>query len=289
MSEQIPEDLVAKLVRLRLGQLDPNVVASCIDGDSSKRARDDVERLLASDPDALVQVRGYSRHARLAARWLGPAAVAAAVLVFILITLASSTLDREPSSLDTDRRMAQIARELRTETPSLFGDFTLLTAVEIERVPGTNRGGARWVAPAGLLLRAPAALRWTPPDGSTHVEVRILGSGVHWRETSNDGHMPAPELSPGAYTVELRALDGMSRQVVRSGFEIADADTRVDHELAFERIEDKASGDLGRLVRAHYAIRAGLFEEARLALRAIDAEGPLAQRAKALLRHIDGD
>lgn len=285
---ELSGELLPRLIELGAEPVDPNLVAAYVDDALPDAERRTLVPRIESDAEALFIARALEedrRHAR-AVRTRIFALAASVVLAVGVWWTHSSGRDAPRPSIVT--RMASATQVLKTRAPELFDGFEPLADGDLRRTNGTPRGGATWISPVGVLVEAPAELRWRNAAGSSTVRISLRGPGVDWEREVEGDRVAAPALAPGRYVVRLRALDALAGQEVRRGFEVADDSARAALQRAIASIRAHVDGDLASLLAAHYATRRGFHARAReLVEAAASGEADVAAAARALRTHLD--
>ncbi|MGE0192697.1 MAG: hypothetical protein AB7T63_11735 [Planctomycetota bacterium] len=269
-----------------LDAVDPNLVAAAVDGVIGEHERQRLDALVHADPETLLLVRALRDERRRARRrpWLlagaGGAVAVAAVLAVLLGGRGASPVAQRPLR----ERLATVVAQLHAEHPDRFATMDPASLLEARR-PGTTRGaGTAWLAPRGLTLTPPAVLRWSLPAGSTRMRVEVKGGAVRFQRDVDGAQMDAPSLAAGRYVVTLTPLDGLTRQSVRSAFEVLDDEGRKAWDAEVAAVRAAASDDVADLLVALWAAQRGLVDVARdMGTRAAAAPGEVGDAARRLL------
>jgi hypothetical protein len=276
------ERLLPRVLRLDAAPPDPNVVAAYASGTLPPEERRRLERRIEVDPEAMLLVRALRADRRRANVRRTVAAIAAVVVAAAGVGWAV----RRGSNESIDERLVAASARLRHEAPELFAGFEPLRAADLASDASVARGGGAVTWPVGVLLEPPKVLRWALPPGASRAEVSVTGAGTTWSAKVDGTETPLPALEPGTYAVRLRALDALAGQDARSAFAVASPEQAAAHRRALEKIGAVAAPDVADLLRAHYALRHGLFAEARRAAEASRSHADARPTAEAILAHV---
>ena len=228
-----------------------------------------VAALAVDDAEIVDEPLGRSRLQiqRRARRWL-PALAAAALLLAACVAWMLTT--RTPPAPATLRaRVNAIAASMRAEAPELVGDLTPLSNEELAAAPTpVERGGLVVHLPRGLELDVrPGFLGAAAPRLEAYEVALYANDGaLIWTRHSATRGLAYPEPEPalvrgGSYLVEV-AGNRLGRVVGRSAFRIASGEERRAYDAAITHLDAAGSTSLGALLKAHLAIRRGIWREA---------------------------
>jgi hypothetical protein len=224
--------------------------------------------------------------------------VSAAAAGLLLAVGGAALLLRERGSrplTDTATRLVAAASDLARDRPDLFGGFRPLDPQE--RPPGAGdpeRGGARLVAPSGVVLSTRPAFRWAGAPGVTRYEVSLEGRDgtTLWTRAAEGTELAYPsdasELARGTTYDWSLAFEGLvgGRTESRRAFAVATPEEARAFEEASHAVEARVAPDLRDLLLAQVALRRGLVAEAERLARAHLARHPSDEVGRATLRHV---
>ena len=202
-------------------------------------------------------------------------AVAAALLALLLVAFGPRGVSGPPS---TDDRLVAAAGRLAAERPELFSAFAPLDADERGNPEsGILRGGPVLLSPVGRILSARPRFRWEPGRASDSYVVNVTITsdsspvGSLWSATAAEAELAYPagrdDLAPGSYLFEVIASGPLGEESALAAFEVVSEEERAAFREAERAITELVDSDVARLVRAHYALRLGLWGEAEAAVR----------------------
>jgi hypothetical protein len=209
--------------------------------------------------------------------WRLAVSAAAAVLVAALVVHG---LTRATGPSGTEEALVASARDLAAARPDLFRDFRpLRRGEEFAPALAPKRGALALHAPAGKVLDTKPGFRWETVPGVAHwrVFLRTDDGELLWSADTSETSLafPAdrPELRAGTrYIWEASGEGPLGPEGSRRAFDVASADLRRAFEEAGREIDFRAPKALRPLLRAHLAMRKGLYaaaaDEAARSLRA---------------------
>ena len=262
--------------------LDENLVSGFVEGslDEPTRARV-LEHLswcaacrawVAELSDAL-DVHAVARKRVPPWRWLAAAVV--------LIAAGALLMTRGGRKLD-DATLSAAASLLRASDPEVFGEFRPLAAPERGGANRTvYRGGIALIEPTESVLTHRPGFRWRPvPNARSYrLLVRDASGGVLFRHdvtaTEFDWPKDVDALPAGSYVWRMTTLDTSEQLSGVRAFRILDDAARDRYERGLEIIDTRIDEALRRTLRAHWAIRNGLYREA---VRQIESGSAMIER-----------
>ncbi len=249
--------------------LDENLAAGFVEGalDEPTRARV-LEHLswcaacrawVAELSDAL-SVHAVARKRAPPWRWLAAAVV--------LIAVGALLMKRGGGKLD-DGTLSAAASLLRASDPEIFGEFRPLDAPERGRANGTvYRGGIALIEPSEALLTHRPGFRWRPVPAAKayRLLVRDVSGDVLFEHDVTATEFVWPKdvesLPAGSYVWRVTSVDTREQLTGVRAFRILDDGARDRYERGLEIIDTRVDEALRRTLRAHWAIRNGLYGEA---------------------------
>jgi len=231
--------------------------------------------------------------------------VAAALLIVVGIGLVAKTLwnSRPLAPSDAERLEAMLqttARDLARARPDRFSGFAPLTREErLRPEPAVVRSdGIVLIRPVKNILETRPTFGWESPGDVEPVEIalyRIEGASrialeplvVSGRESHVSYPSARPELESGKYQwgMHLEGPFGRKTSSPRS-FIIVPVAERKAYLAAAGDVEEKAPERIRFLLKAHLAIRRGLFAEAEKAVRRHLRTYPDDRPARETLYHV---
>jgi len=210
--------------------------------------------------------------ARPGPRLLRPLLAAALVIALFAVAVGPRW---KRGRVSMDERLVAAATLLATERPELFSEFAPLGRDE-RRSPesGAVRGGLIALAPIGPVLSPRPRFRWEPVAGSASYAVRVETSSGEavWSATSTRPELMFPsdeeDLDAGPYLWEVVATGPAGEERVSAAFEVVTDEQRAAFREAERAMYQLVESDVSRLLRAHYAMRLGMWGEAEVAVRA---------------------
>ncbi len=276
----------------------PSLLAGFAEGRLHPRERDAAEEHIArcgacrtavagllldrEDPDLQEPAPLPAPRAVLPWRFAAPAAAAALLAAFLL-----SGIFGTPSPVGTEGALLAAARDVASARPDLFGEFRPLGRGEaLPPALAPKRGAMALLSPAGTVLGTRPWFRWEAVPGVARwrVSLRTAEGDPLWSAESPTASLPFPpgeeDLRPGTrYIWEASGEGPLGREGSRRAFDIASAAERRAFEEAGRVIDARAPAGLRPLLRAHFALRRGLYAaaveeaEAFLLLRPGDPSG----------------
>jgi hypothetical protein len=190
----------------------------------------------------------------------------AAGLIALVWWLASP---ERSAPLSVDERLRITALELARIEPALFGGFELLGCEERRTNPGaTLRGDCTILTPSGTILEGRPSFRWwsTLPAERWRVSLHTAAGAPLWSARAVETELAFPreaaDLTAGGFLVEIRGEGGPRELLARRVFEVAEDEDRDLWKRAQVAIDTHAGEPLGALLKAHWALRRDLFDEA---------------------------
>lgn len=230
-----------------------------------------------ADPSLAEPVAAGTAPARILRTWRFAIPAAAAILVAALVVHG---LTRASGPSGTEEALVASARDLAAARPDLFRDFRpLRRGEEFAPALAPKRGALALHAPAGKVLDTKPGFRWETVPGVARwrVFLRTDDGELLWSAETSETSLafPAerPELRAGTrYIWEASGEGPLGPEGSRRAFDVASTDERRAFEEAGREIDFRAPKALRPLLRAHLALRKGLYaaaaDEAARSLRA---------------------
>jgi len=204
--------------------------------------------------------------------------VAAAAVVLALVAGGALIVRALGPRRETDELLVASARDVAAAHPALFPDgLAPLGPQERTAVAPPARGGEEPVLlhPAGVILETRPTFRWEPVAGVAGHEIalhrldRLLWS-VRVVAPATHAGWPAgePELPRGVrLRWEVRVAGARGEVRVSRAFRVATAEEASAWDAVRAAIDERAPRRIRSLLRAHAALRRGLWAEAERAAR----------------------
>jgi hypothetical protein len=198
----------------------------------------------------------------------------------------------QPAVAPPDGGLEEAARARAAAAPALFADFRPLDREALAGGAAPERPRLRVLRPAAVSLDDRPSIRWTPLEGATRYEVRLLdedGRELRRMDAGADGLEPYTALARGRrYVVEVVGWAGSARVplALRRSFVVASAEEAFRFQDLRAGVEAHAPEALRPLLVAHLALRAGFLVEAEEAAAASVAARPEDLLARETLSHV---
>lgn len=221
-------------------------------------------------------------------RWLPIAAAAAAVLVAAVLFAPRGG---GPDGTDTAAALSAAAVELAEARPDLFRGFRPVGPEDpLPPSLAPRRGALALISPAGKVLDARPRFRWEAVPGVVRWKVTLLtdeGDAV-WEAEASGTELAFPEgkpaLSPATrYLWEVAGEGPLGPAVGRRAFDAGSDEERAAVGRAAAVIAERAPERIRPLLRAHFALRRGLYEVAEAEALAFAAAEPADPAGRAAL------